>query len=70
LGFTIILIGFWVDYSMSYITISAAVIMIIAAIALLKKQFVTWIVEIIAIVFMLVGYFILVLTPPVVQITQ
>lgn len=66
LGFAIILISFWVDYSMSYITISAAVIMAIAAIALWKKQFVLWVIEIIAIVCMLIGYYILVLTPQVV----
>jgi hypothetical protein len=63
LGFAIILIGFWVDFSMSYITISAAAIMTIAAIALRKKQFVLWVIEIIAIVCMLVGYYILVLAP-------
>lgn len=61
LGFAIILIGFWVDYSMPYITIAAAAIMGIAAIALRKKQFVLWVVEIIAIACMLVGYYILVL---------
>jgi hypothetical protein len=63
LGFAIILIGFWVDYAMAYITISAAVIMGIAAIVFLKKEFVLWVIEIIAIVCMLVGYYILVLTP-------
>jgi hypothetical protein len=63
LGFAVILTGFWVDYNMAYITISAAVIMAIAAIALRKKHFVVWVVEIIAIVCMLVGYYILVLTP-------
>lgn len=66
LGFAIILIGFWVDYDMAYITISAAVAMGIAAILLLKKEFVVWVIEIIAIVCMLVGYFILVLTQPIV----
>jgi hypothetical protein len=60
LGFAIILIGFWVDYNMSYITISAAVIMSVAAIALRKKQFVLWVIEIIAITCMLFGYYILI----------
>lgn len=64
LGFAIILIGFWIDYEMAYITISAAIIMGITAIALLKKEFVLWVIEIIAIVCMLVGYSILILTPP------
>ena len=63
LGFATILIGFWVDYAMAYITISAAVIMGIAAIVLLKKEFVVWVIEIIAIVCMLIGYYILVLNP-------
>ena len=63
LGFAIILIGFWVDYSMTYITISAAIIMTVAAIVLRKKQFVTWVIEVIAIVCMLVGYYILILIP-------
>jgi hypothetical protein len=63
LGFAVILTGFWVDYNMAYITISAAVVMVLAAIALRKKHFVVWVVEIIAIVCMLVGYYILVLTP-------
>ncbi len=59
-GFTIILVGFWVDYAMPYITISSAVIITIAAIALRKKYFIIWAVEIISIVFMLAGYYILV----------
>ena len=63
LGFAIILIGFWVDYTMSYITISSAVIMTVAVIALRKKHFVLWVIEIIAIVCMLIGYYILVFTP-------
>ena len=63
LGFALILIGFWVDYSMSYITITAAAIIAVVAIALRKKQFVTWVIEIIAIACMLVGYYILVLPP-------
>ncbi len=62
LGFAIILIGFWIDYSMAYITISTAAIIAVAAIALRKKHFITWAVEIIAIVGMLVGYYILVFT--------
>ena len=62
LGFAIILIGFWVDYSMAYITISAAVLITVAAIALRKKYFIVWIIEIIAIVFMLIGYYILIFT--------
>ena len=62
LGFALILAGFWVDYSMAYITIAAAVIIAIVAIALRKKSFITWAIEIVAIVCMLVGYFIL-LTP-------
>lgn len=62
LGFAIILIGFWVDYSMAYITILAAATMAAGAIALRKKQFVVWAVEIIAISWMLVGYYILVLS--------
>ena len=61
LGFAIILLGFWVDYSMPYITISAAIFMAIAAVILLKKEFVTWVIEIIAIVSMLVGYYALAL---------
>ena len=61
LGFAIILVGFWVDYSMPYITISSVAVMAVTAIALRKKNFMTWAIEIIAIVFMLVGYFILVL---------
>ncbi len=61
LGFAIILIGFWVDYSMSYITISAAAIMAVIAIALRKKHYVLWLIEIIAIVCMLVGYYIIVI---------
>ncbi len=60
LGFAIILIGFWVDYSMSYITISAAVLIAITAISLLKKHFILWAIEIVAIVCMLVGYYILI----------
>jgi hypothetical protein len=64
LGFAIILVGFWVDYNMSYITITAGALMAVAAIALLKKQFVIWVVENIAIVCMLVGYYILILTLP------
>ncbi len=66
-GFAILLIGFWVDYNMCYITIAAGVIMAIAAIALRKKQFVIWVLEIIAITCMFVGYSILVLTPQVGQ---
>lgn len=60
LGFAIILIGFWVDYSMAYITISAAVLIAIAAVLFWKKYYITWAIEIIAIVCMLIGYYILV----------
>lgn len=60
LGFALILTGFWVDYTISYITISSAVIISIVAIALRKKYFITWVIEIIAIVCMLVGYYILI----------
>lgn len=67
LGFAIILIGFWVDYSMSYITISSAVLITVTAISLLKKNFILWAIEIVAIVCMLVGYYILILTPPAIQ---
>lgn len=62
LGFAIILIGFWFDYSMAYITLSAAGLMAFAAVVLWKKNFVLWIVEIIATVCMLAGYFILLLS--------
>nr|WP_321486407.1 hypothetical protein [uncultured Draconibacterium sp.] len=60
LGFAIILIGFWVDYSMAYITISAAVLIAIAAVLFWKKHYITWAIEIIAIACMLIGYYILV----------
>lgn len=63
LGFAIILIGFGVDYTMYYITISSAVIIMVAAIILRKKHFIIWAIEIIAIVCMLVGYYILLFTP-------
>lgn len=59
LGFALILIGFWVDYSMSTITIIAAITMVVAAVIFLNKKFVVWVVEIVAIVFMLIGYYIL-----------
>jgi hypothetical protein len=61
LGFAIILISFWYDYNMGYLTIAAFSLMAVAAVALRKKGFFLWIVEIIAIVCMLVGYFILLL---------
>ena len=62
LGFALILIGFWVDYAMAYITIATAAVILIAAIALRKKHFITWAIEIIAITGMLVGYYILLLS--------
>ena len=63
LGFGIILLGFHFDYAMGYITVSSLSLMAIVGVTLglLKKQFAIWVVEIIAIVFMLVGYYILVL---------
>jgi hypothetical protein len=61
LGFALILIGFWIDYSMAYITIATASVIVLAAIALRKKHFITWAIEIISIAGMLIGYFILVL---------
>lgn len=60
LGFALILIGFWIDYTMAYITIISAVLMVGTAIVLWKKQFKTWVIEIIAIVCMLIGYYILI----------
>ena len=62
LGFAIILVGFWVDYSMACITIISAVLMAVVAILLRKKHYVVWVIEIIAIIGMLVGYYILVFT--------
>lgn len=62
LGFALILIGFWIDYSMSYITIASAVAIVIAALALRKKHYITWAIEIIAITGMLAGYYILIFT--------
>ena len=59
LGFALILIGFWVDYSMSYITILSGIAMGTGAILLRKKNYVTWTIEIIAIIGMLTGYFII-----------
>ena len=61
LSFALILIGFWVDYSMAYITIATATIIVLAAIVLRKKHFITWAIEIIAIAGMLIGYFILII---------
>lgn len=60
LGFALILVGFWVDYSMVWITIASAVILMLAAIILWGKSYIIWAVEIIAILFMLIGYYIVV----------
>jgi hypothetical protein len=62
LGFALILTGFWVDYDLAWITISSIIVLIATAFVLLKKYFVIWAVEITAIFFMLIGYYILVFT--------
>ncbi|MBI9065759.1 MAG: hypothetical protein JEZ09_00625 [Salinivirgaceae bacterium] len=61
LGFTLILVGFGIDYHIWYISISSIATMGLVTFALRKKNFVTWAIEITAIVFMLVAYYILIL---------
>jgi hypothetical protein len=58
-GFLLILLGFWIDYSMFYITIIAFILMLLTTIKFFKKPYLTWLIELVAIVNMLVGYFIL-----------
>jgi hypothetical protein len=60
LGFAIILIGLWADYSLCCVTIFSAFSMLIVAIAFRKKYFIIWAIEITAIVGMLIGYYIIV----------
>jgi hypothetical protein len=60
LGFTLILIGFWIDYNMLYITISSAIMLLLTWIIFRNKVFKLWIIEIVAIIYMLIGYGILI----------
>lgn len=60
-GFAIILIGFWIDYSMLYITLMAAGAILITVVSLFKKNFLVWGIELVAITFMLIGYYILII---------
>jgi hypothetical protein len=59
LGFSLILTGFWFDYSMSYITIFSGILMGVVGILLRKKNYVTWLIELIAIIGMLFGYYLI-----------
>lgn len=60
LGFVLILLGFWLDYSMPYITIFTGSVILSTIILLRKKHFLTWVVEIVSIIGIIIGYFILI----------
>ena len=63
LGFVIILAGFWIDYHLPALTITSLSLMTLVGYVLKSKgkPYSVWVVELVAIVFMNIGYYIVVL---------